>query len=105
MPRPVIGSRAGAVAYSDNKKRELVVFGFGVYEGEHTPPPDVTFMGMPYDSEFTNHRIKLDSGEHVFGFECWWGSEEAIKKNIEEYQKSGFAIKTITVKEYRAKGD
>lgn len=29
-----------------------------------------------------NPRILLDSGSYVYGCECWWGAEEAVKDKI-----------------------
>ncbi len=29
-----------------------------------------------------NPCIKLDNGKYVWGFQCWWGSIEQVKKNL-----------------------
>ena len=73
-----IGCRVGAVSSGDEKNLRL--FGYGIYDGDHTPEPSegVTFMGMAMDHE--NPRITLDNGKHVYGCECWWGPEETVKK-------------------------
>jgi hypothetical protein len=58
----------------------MYLFGFGVYDGDKIPPPElgVRFFGMTMDHP--NPQITLDNGKLVFGCECWWGSEEEIKK-------------------------
>ena len=50
---------------------------------------------------FGNPVIELDSGEVVYGAECWWGPEANVKKALEDYEKQGIKIIPITVKEYR----
>jgi hypothetical protein len=75
MPKE-IGSRVGAMGHADQDN--VYMFGYGVYEGDHTPPKEIGGfnIGVP------NPRIKLDSGKTVYGCECWWGSEAAVKKQI-----------------------
>jgi hypothetical protein len=65
-----VGDRVGAIQKGDEK--EVHLFGYGVYEGDQICP----------DLGFPNPKILLDSGLVVWGFECWWGSEEKIKKMI-----------------------
>jgi len=67
-----IGSRVGALLSMKNGEAKLL--GWGVYEGNHTPD------GFP----FPNPRIKLDNGDIVWGFQCWWGDEEQMKKEIQD---------------------
>lgn len=65
-----VGDRVGAIcAINDGVAR---MFGFGVYLGHQKPP------GFPAP----NPTIKLDSGEFVFGYQCWWGSEDGVKSRI-----------------------
>lgn len=79
-----IGMRVGAVSHTSEDT--IYIFGFGVYEGDHVPPKDAGGfnLGIP------NPRIKLDDGKIVWGCECWWGDEEALKKSLEKYQKVEF---------------
>jgi hypothetical protein len=76
MPRE-IGQRVGAVSHS--KDDTIYLFGYGVYEGDHVPPPEIG----GFNTGFPNPRIKLDSGKIVYGCECWWGSEDAVKRRLE----------------------
>lgn len=80
-------TRVGAI----NKQTEdgyLEMIGYGTYIGNHVPPTeDVKFMGQPLiEMNLPTPCIELDSGEYVYGCECWWGSEDKIKK-IEEESK------------------
>lgn len=107
-----IGTRV--VAVSHNEGNTLFVFGRGVFEGYFLPDAiDVTKQvaeireqyaiqrtvtpNLP--EEFTeqdaftalllsesNPRIKLDSGETVWGYECWWNDEAIFDKKSEGYE-------------------
>ena len=56
-----IGAKVFAV--SSANKDTIKVFGFGVYDGEDSNND----LGCP------NPKITLDSGEVVWGYQCWWG--------------------------------
>jgi threonine dehydrogenase-like Zn-dependent dehydrogenase len=43
-------------------------FGEGTYQGRQLVPDD-----RSWGDGHQNHCIQLDSGETVFGHECWWG--------------------------------
>lgn len=77
MPTSTIGQRVGAISHSDADR--IFLFGFGVYEGGHVPPGDVGGfnMGLP------TPRIRLDSGQVVWGCECRWGPEDQIRQHLE----------------------
>jgi hypothetical protein len=96
MARAAIGERVGAVMNADNQVVRL--FGFGVYEGYVTPDAalGVQFMGGPI--EYENPCILLDSGQRVFGCECWWGGEQAVRDMIGHR-----AIELIDITAERAK--
>lgn len=98
MSKTPVGARVGAILSGDNT--EVHLLGFGVYDGEHEPPFGP--MGMPKDefdalvngmkergelkddyAGWTNPRITLDDGRVVWGCQCWWGPEDAIRKRIE----------------------
>ena len=74
-PRYSIGDRVGAMMSANESTVRL--YGYGVYEGEQVPT-----RGYPKDLGMENPKIKLDDGQIVYGFECWWGPEEKIKKII-----------------------
>jgi hypothetical protein len=74
------------------------LLGYGVYDGLQTPPPG----RINVDS---NPRITLDNGDVVWGFECWWGSEEQIKKEVEHYRKGGAVVNAVSILSYRSPKD
>lgn len=63
------GERVGAVLSAD--ATTVNFFGYGVYDGDLD-----SSLGFP------NPRITLDSGGVVWGYQCWWGSEDEVKKFI-----------------------
>lgn len=100
MSKTPVGSRVGAILSSDGTTAHLL--GFGVYDGHHEPPFGP--MGMPKDEYealltqmkdagqvpadyvHTNPRITLDDGRIVWGAQCWWGPEDAVRKMIDGLQ-------------------
>ena len=68
-----VGERVGAILKVDNECLWLI--GYGTYLGREIPP-----FGLLKDLGVKSPKIKLDSGEVIWGFECWWGREEDIKK-------------------------
>lgn len=84
------------------KEEDGIVYliGYGVYEGWFVPEPGIRFMGIDMnEAGRENPRIKLDSGEYVYGCECWWGSERAAKECLDGAKE----IKTVSIVEERAK--
>jgi hypothetical protein len=78
-----IRDRVGAILRADQERVELI--GYGVYAGDEVPHEGVAGMGaMLREMNRPNPKILLDSGKDVFGCECWWGSEEKVKKMIGE---------------------
>jgi len=71
-----IGSRIGAIR--DEADRVVSFFGYGIFTGRTIPPKNVGGfnLGVP------NPTLLLDSGIIVYGCECWWGDEDAIKKSL-----------------------
>jgi len=76
-----IGDRVGAIASANND--EIRVYGYGQYMGDVVPPPEITVFGLSLaEMGHTNPKILLDSGQVVWGCECWWGPEDKIKESI-----------------------
>lgn len=99
MPEVKPGDRVGAVCTYDDNKKEILLFGYGVFKGEEVPTEDIVgpFGIKPIDIQMKNPKIELDSGEVVWGCECWWGSEA----NIKEVETKSEIVNHISVKEYR----
>lgn len=74
------GDRIGAI----QSARDNVVkfFGYGTYLGDE----------VPADYPLPNPKLQMDNGAIVWGFQCWWGDESAVKSQIEKYEKAGWAI-------------
>ena len=45
---------------------------------ERKSPPDEICQELG----LKNPKIRLDSGEVVWGYECWWGPEEKVTETI-----------------------
>ena len=92
-----VGDRVGVVASIKDGIAEI--FGYGVYMGELVPEYEGdrgTMADFVKDLGRTNPTIKLDSGEMVYGCECWWGSEEAVKNRLAQCKE----VKIISIAEY-----
>ena len=76
-----IGTRVGAILSADD--REVRLFGYGVYQGDEIPPEGTGGLGsLIRECGHKNPKIVLDSGEIVWGCECWWGPEQKILDSI-----------------------
>jgi hypothetical protein len=82
------GSRVGAIRNANQQTVRL--FGYGTYQGMEIPPTEVWPLSEP------NPKIQLDSGETVWGCECWWASEDEVKARI-----GGRTVEMTTVEDYR----
>lgn len=87
------GARIGAVMSMDDQR--VLLLGYGVYEGLGQPPPGRIASDAP------NPKMTLDNGDIVWGFECWWGSEEQMKKQIEHYKAKGAVVENVLITSYR----
>jgi hypothetical protein len=92
MSEPKTGDRVGAILSKEGKECKLL--GYGVYEGDH---PLEMFPGFMTD----NPRIRLDSGETVWGWECWWGPEEKFKQELEKFTAGGGHIVNVSIEAVR----
>ena len=81
-------------AIRNSSSTHVYLFGCGTYDGDFVPP---TFFGKPmkdlqkdFEAMFPgepfkprmNPRITLDSGEVVWGQECWWGPEDELPERV-----------------------
>lgn len=84
MGKPKINERVGAILSAD--KNEVRLFGYGVYQGDKVSPKGrPSPAGFLAEAERPNPEILLDSGETVYGCECWWGPEDVVKQKIGEW--------------------
>jgi hypothetical protein len=76
-----IGQRVGAI--ESNTDTEVNFFGYGIRIEDEIPSENSGGFGpMLHELGRTNPTILLDSGEKVYGCECWWGSEALIKQMV-----------------------
>lgn len=74
--------RVGAILGGKNGKIEFL--GYGIYQGEEIPPKGISMFGIDLaEMGLSNPKILLDNGDVVWGCQCWWGSEERVKKQLE----------------------
>ena len=60
----------------DADDRQVRVFGYGEYAGDEIPPEGVSLdLDILAEVKCPNPKIVLDSGQVVWGCECWWGPE------------------------------
>lgn len=98
---PTPGTRVGAVAYVT--PQEVLLLGYGVYLGNEVPSEDARGLGGEARVlKMPNPKIQLDSGEVVWGVECWWGHEAEVKKMIETYVSLGAHLIERSVTDLRA---
>ncbi len=90
------GDRVGAI--QEIGLESVKFFGYGIYEGEYNLPPHVYYALDDNDEDFNqlSPRIRLDNSKELFGVECIWGSEEAVKKEIGDRR-----VITIDIYDYR----
>ncbi len=78
------GQRVGAICGS-TADGGIDFYGYGVYVGEEVLPPGTqTPFGAVKDDDppMKNPKIVLDSGDVVWGCQCWWGSEANVQEML-----------------------
>ena len=77
---PTPGVRTFAVHSAT--KDEVKLYGVGVYVGDEMPPLEVDAGRLAAGLGWPNPKIVLDSGDVVWGCECWWGPESKLEQFI-----------------------
>ena len=90
-----INDRVGAILGAKNGVVEFL--GYGVFVGNFELPEHVG--GLNFGQ--VNPKIELDNGKEVWGCECWWGSEEQIKEELEKYD----TVIEVDIEEVRKSND
>ena len=73
--------RVGAIRNADDEA--VYLYGYGVHVGDEIPPRGTLCLGVDLHEEgVPNPKIVLDSGDVVWGCECWWGGEVKVKASI-----------------------
>ena len=90
-----IGERVSTIRNADVDT--VYTFGLGVYEGDFIPDPSLRgIAGLLGEMKKSNPRIKLDSGEVVYGCECYWAPEAYL---LNEFGTRRFV--QVSIVEYR----
>lgn len=86
-------------AFLDIRVNGAVSFlGYGEYTGESLPDEGLSgFSEILRKSGVKVPRIVLDSGEVIFGCECWWDEEYKVREVLSNSQK----IVQVSISEYR----
>ena len=61
------------LALRDANETDVNIYGYGTYVGDEP---------CPYFYDIPNPKIVLDSGEVVWGCECWWGDIEKMEEKF-----------------------
>lgn len=80
-----IGSRVGVIAYE--KDFTIYLIGYGIRVEDEIPIGAGGLANILIEGGLKNPTILLDSGEKVYGCECWWGPEEYVKIYCESPRK------------------
>jgi hypothetical protein len=121
MAQYQVGDRV--VAICDSSEGLIRIFGYGVYEGDFPHPSrqalcdddtrallrrsgqdapdslDVSKLTEKFNKAIMNNpRIKLDSGQTVWGCECWWGPVKEFEK-----ESQGLRIETVDIDQERSR--
>jgi len=99
MGKPEVGLRVGAVACEG--QGVIYLLGYGTYVGDEVPPDEGGGSMTPFLHRLgrKNPKIVLDSGEIVWGCECWWGDASGLERMIE---KDNLAVIHLTVADLRS---
>ena len=92
--------RVGAMLSKSDEKIELI--GYGTLVSEEIPEGAVGVLAEMARALLTpNPKIQLDSGQIVWGCECWWGEEEGVKDQVAQHKN----VVNVDIDEVRAQWD
>lgn len=82
-----VGERVGC--FLSVVRDTALLLGYGTYVGDEVPPNEGHTSLTAYLSGLrqANPKILLDSGDVVWGCECWWGSEAEIQAECARMKK------------------
>lgn len=105
------GIRVGVIESANSESVKM--YGYGIYEGDFEMPDDcmgpfgtwvelqaqlLEAVGLPATTDISelpetsraalarlrrNPRIRLDSGETIWGCQCWWASEDKVREALD----------------------
>lgn len=89
-----VGDRVGAILSADAGRIEFL--GYGVYEGMIVPELPMGVQQV-YGNPFAQAKITLDNGDVVWGGECRWDSQKAVRKQLKEAKE----VVTVSIHDHR----
>ena len=91
--------RVGALLGVDGELKVIQFLGYGKYVGDQVPDEGAVggLAELARAMLKENPKIELDSGQVVWGCECWWSPEDEMKKTILEYGKQGYVVETVDI--------
>jgi hypothetical protein len=96
------GMRVLAICKLDRDTKRAILFGRGVMVGMEVPHGAAGPTAEQIISEDSlNPRIDLDTGETVWGCECWWLPEQKGDLWLMELLAAGYAVDEISVARLR----
>jgi len=69
-------------------------YGEGEYIGDKEPN-----SGWMKDTGIKNPCIKLDSGQYVWGYQCWWGATDKFKEKYKDSIKETIIVEVPEIVE------
>jgi len=70
--------------------------GEGNYVGDFVIPEEIAVEMPAYPKGLPVPKIELDSGDVVWGCECWWGAIEQVMEKL-----CGYEFKDVNISDYR----
>jgi hypothetical protein len=115
------GTRVGALLSMDRRARVVWLLGYGTFGGYHPVPSSVLantaagervreLQALGLDEEAKRAalapfpRLDLDSGEQVYGVECWWGTEDYVREVVAEKAMEGWFVAPACISRERPDG-
>lgn len=90
------GTRVGAILSIEPENKCIKFLGYGTFLGCEKPTSAKGYIAeITKQSGLSNPKIQLDNGKIVWGCECWWGPEEAIKAEITLLTSKGFTVENV----------
>ena len=90
------GDRVGAVC--GETATAVRFFGYGTYQGRHVPPAGVDIRGVDLHAlGVKTAQIRLDNGDTVWGCQCWWEGEDAVRLYLARVRKRVVPVRIADV--------
>jgi hypothetical protein len=100
----LVGQRVLAIHTINNDHQFVQKFGYGTFLGMFYP---YQALGATADAvraegdDALNPKIELDTGEIIWGCECWWMSAQKGDLWLMEMAAAGYDIQDVSISEFR----